>query len=419
MAPWAQAQVWALVKVNEAKDLQLTDGEIADMVTKVGPDGKPGDHPSKNCIKDYRHTFASDDEWYPGKTWEEGEKRGPKKQMTGQKANAIAQAAMAIKREGLEPTVPLVRQRCDKAAINEKTDAPFTDQTILRVFTTRCKDDGSDMPWSRINPLQKTALPQFLMDARFAWATQLQADGATPGWFHRHCVWVDPCYNILTESPRQAFNQDMAKYGKGKRWGSEDMRTYARNQRASPYGGKQQQFGDRKVWWFIVLTRGKIHIEVMATGWRQTGLGMAAFVDRLPRLLPRMVGAGAALPRVIVSDRGPGFYQSSTGHICNEYSSALQAHGFRAFAGADASTQPPDCADVFLHETAVAWIRNYMRTRPFSRHGSLDAQQTRLEAMLLECEQHINSNHDVDGLCRQFPRRMEELVDAEGGRLKY
>ena len=47
------------------------------------------------------------------------------------------------------------------------------------------------------------------------------------------------------------------------------------------------------------------------------------------------------------------------------------------------------------------------------------AMQTRLEAMLLECEQHINANHDVHGLCRQFPRRLAELVEAEGGRPKY
>ena len=47
------------------------------------------------------------------------------------------------------------------------------------------------------------------------------------------------------------------------------------------------------------------------------------------------------------------------------------------------------------------------------------AMQTRLEAMLLECEQRINASHDVDGLCRQFPRRLAELVEAEGGRLKY
>ena len=132
---------------------------------------------------------------------------------------------------------------------------------------------------------------------------------------------------------------------------------------------------------------------------------MAAFVDRLPRLLPRMVGASALLPRVIVSDRDPGFYQSSTGHICNDYNDAMRAHGFRAFAGADASAQPPDCPDVFLQETAVTWIHNYLRTRAFSRQGSLDVQQARLEGMLLECEQHINANHDVDGLCRAFPRR--------------
>ena len=30
----------------------------------------------------------------------------------------------------------------------------------------------------------------------------------------------------------------------------------------------------------------------------------------------------------------------------------------------------------------------------------------------------INSNYDVDGLCREFPQRLQMLVDAEGDRIK-
>ena len=130
---------------------------------------------------------------------------------------------------------------------------------------------------------------------------------------------------------------------------------------------------------------------------------MAEFVDRLPTALRNVVGVGAALPRVIASDRGPGFYQSSTGHICRAYAEALAKHNFRPFATRDAPHQPPDVPDVLPHETAVAWIRTYLKKHPLSRSGSLDAQETALRTMLAECTEHINASYDVEGLCRSFP----------------
>ena len=76
------------------------------------------------------------------------------------------------------------------------------------------------------------------------------------------------------------------------------------------------------------MTQGKVHIEVMPDGWCQTGEHMAEMVNRLPGVLRRMLGRGATLPTTIFTDRGPGFYHSSTGTICPEYIAALHAHGF-------------------------------------------------------------------------------------------
>ena len=38
---------------------------------------------------------------------------------------------------------------------------------------------------------------------------------------------------------------------------------------------------------------------------------------------------------------------------------------------------------------------------------------------LKRCCEHINDEHDVDGLCRGFPKRCKKLDDAKGGRLNY
>ena len=133
-----------------------------------------------------------------------------------------------------------------------------------------------------------------------------------------------------------------------------------------------------------------------------------------------MLGVEQALPRVVFSDRGPGFYQSSTGHITREYGAALQRNGFRPFAGEDASSQPADVPDVLLHETAVAWVRKYLKKHPIARAGSLDKQEERLRALLTQCEEHINANHNVAGLTKELPDRLHKLVhETRGDRLRH
>ena len=69
--------------------------------------------------------------------------------------------------------------------------------------------------------------------------------------------------------------------------------------------------------------------EVMGADWQQTGEGMADLVARLPGVLTRLLGPEASWPRVIFSDRGPGFFVSSTGHIVKAYGKALKKYGFR------------------------------------------------------------------------------------------
>jgi len=48
-------------------------------------------------------------------------------------------------------------------------------------------------------------------------------------------------------------------------------------------------------------------------------------------------------------------------------------------------------------------------------------EETRQEysTRLKRCCEHINDEHDVDALCRAFPKRCKKLDDAQGGRLSY
>ena len=69
-----------------------------------------------------------------------------------------------------------------------------------------------------------------------------------------------------------------------------------------------------------------------------------------------------------------------------------------------------------LHETAVAWLRKRLAL-------SLPAQpwlETReaFGSRLKAGAAFINENYDVDALCREFPDRLQQLLDREGDRLR-
>ena len=80
--------------------------------------------------------------------------------------------------------------------------------------------------------------------------------------------------------------------------------------------------------------------------------------------------------------------------------------------GSDARAQPGTLAQVLLHETAVAWVRvQQARTTP-KKPGeeSREAFGDRLRAMA----RHINAEYEVENLCREFPSRIQKLIDAGG-----
>jgi len=414
LSPWTQAKVFALVAASRQRSLGLSDTEIANQVLKVG-----GGHPGHTAIANLRGHFDADPDWYPGKQAESRKRPGPAPLLTPQKKQALAKAAMALKRSGEEPTVGAVIQRAPRASLNPKTGEAFSDKYILQVFRTMCYDDEASDPWDHQLPYQKTALPAELQQQRLAWARQMLGLGRTAGWYQQHCIWVDPCSTIIPGSARTAFQHEQARKGKSKAWISTGSKQYSRNLKAAPYATKQKQWGDQKAWWFIVLTRGKVSLVVMEQGWEQTGQGMADFVGKLPAVLNKMFGGQVKKPRVVFSDRGPGFYTSSTGRIVNAYKEALDEYGFRAFAGDEAKWQPADLADMLMHETVAAWVRRYFRVHPHTKNAGLDTNYKSFLEGMQNCEKYINEHYEVSQLCGSMPGRLQKLIEAKGDRLKY
>ena len=146
---------------------------------------------------------------------------------------------------------------------------------------------------------------------------------------------------------------------------------------------------------------------------------MALFVSRLETILRTRLSAEAVLPRVVASDRGPGFYQSSTGHIVARYLRDLKAHGCRPFAGEDASCQPPDIPDVLPHETVAGWVRAFVKKHPIQRSLDLNDNEAKVKGVMHDCIRHIRKEYDVESLCHSFRGRLQALVESKGDRLSH
>jgi len=258
LAPMEQAKVWALVYVRDKLKHEVLQDDICKAVTKVG-----GGHPGQSAISKIEAIFASDPSWYPGKTSDDGDAPGPKPVFTAQKQQAVANAAMAIKRAGFEPTAAAVKDRCQIATWNPATQEPVHDKLIYKVFKERCFDADGDVPWGQLTPFNKTALSPPLVLMRFAWGKAQKKLQLSEDWFFQNVVYIDPCNTILSDSLKTGFDENQASFGKAKRWMSPDSQRSARNLRASPYATKQARHGDKRVWWFIVLTRGKVAIMMM------------------------------------------------------------------------------------------------------------------------------------------------------------
>ena len=83
----------------------------------------------------------------------------------------------------------------------------------------------------------------------------------------------------------------------------------------------------------------------------------------LPALKKRF--PNEALPRIVFTDRGKGFY-NTTGGITPEWSAGLAAAGLRPFQGDDAAEQAPAIGDVGqnrMYSREKPWLRCNLRGR--------------------------------------------------------
>ena len=409
LCPWEQAKALGLREASR----ELHGGKtnlpwIAARISKVG-----GGHPQKGSLHEFFKLVDADKDWFPGK--HNGAKRGRKPDLTPAKRRRIAQSAMTAKTHGNDPCVAAVVAACPEATRNESTGVPFCDKTIRKVFTEDCYDFEPTSPWKFQTPLQKVFLPTAVKQHRLTMASRLLRRGPSAAWWAQHVVWFDPCCSVIPGSQRQYDKMRQACKGQ-KRFISDDAKLYSPNLRGPKTALKQTQWEGRKVNWFMVLARGVVHVEVMPETWSLDGNGLAAFVQRLPGVLRKMLGPEARLPRTVFTDRGTGMYIPS-GKIVAKYEAAIAEAGFKVYWGPDATPQSPDMGDLLLHETAVAWFRQRMKAeRP--EVAPWEETQAQWAKRARKAVKYINDNYDVPALSGEFPQRLRDTKEAQGERLR-
>ena len=202
-----------------------------------------------------------------------------------------------------------------------------------------------------------------------------------------------------------------------------DAASQSQNLGGSKTAEKQCSWGDTRIWFGVAMTRGKLGVTVFANlkfpG--ENMCGAAMFVDRIPGMLRDMLGTATHMPKTLFSDRGPGFYHKTHGTITSDYDAACRRHCFKLWAGTNAKlgphAQPPDIADWLPHETAMSWVRARLIRSMATVPVAWEESPEQFEKRLLQVVKDINNELDVSGLCREVPRRLDELVRRKGDRL--
>ena len=419
MSGQTQAKAWALREAWKDQQGDKTYGmqtHIASKLYVISPPKEKKEHPTPSALAQLFQKIDSDKEgWFPGKS--DQKKRGPDPAINGTNQNVIARSAMILKENGEEPTYPKLVSHNPRAAQNPQTNRPVHKKQLYKLLKRHCYDEDPDDPWVHEYRHSKNALTEGQIEARYAWAWDLDGNILNADWCWQNLIWTDICNTILPITKKVHEKQVMARKAK-KGWGSKKTKKRSINLVGDKAPTKQAQFGTKKIYWAPFLSRGKLHIEILGTAFPgENQYGAAVLVDHRRKAVDKRF-PGASQPKILFVDRGQGFYEKNYGKITPGFKEALRRNRFKAYNGDNAKAQPGAMQEIMLHETAVSWIRHLeAQTRPKEPWNESVTQYSSRMKMIAR---DINNRHKVDNLCKALPRRVGLLLEAEGDRIsKY
>ena len=412
-----QAKAWALRECwREEHDSDHGLYKFVAARVNKTKDGLPnGGNPTGDAVKQLFDKIDGDDEWFPGKHC--GGKRGPQPILKGGKKTGLIQAAKKIKRDGGEITYTGLIANAPKATLNPDTGEPVDRKQVFKALREHAPDaNNPEEKWDLHPRLTRKALTETQQEKRLVWAKWIRDVVAlTAEWFFMNLVWVDLCNSILPRTQKFATEQALARRS-DKFWGLKSEQTHSASLRGDRKSLKMKpKTGAIRVWFVPILARGKFHIEALPEEFPgETEAGAAIMVARVRAALNIRFRDEA--PTILFTDRGNGFFESRSGKMTSGYRDALREHGLKAFMQDGAAIQPGELQEVMLHETAMAWVRNRL-SRTVPREAWTETVPEYV-SRLKQVAAYINDNYNVEGLNRELPQRVQDLIDAEGDRIK-
>ena len=349
LSPLEQCRAWALREVyreNNVPEKKLHT-QMASKLTKIG-----GGQPTPRAVLYLCQKMDSDGDWYPGKVQEGG---GRKPALTELAKGVIKRSAEAINRRGGEVTYRQILGKCPEAVKNPTSNKPVDKKRVYDVFRTQCYDDGAELPWENRNKLQKSALPDCMIEERRLFCKYLLKLPHTDDWYYKNLIWTDMCNDIIPTSELMAAKQALARKG-NRKWMSPGSQEYSANLKGDKIHLKQKSSDTYRIWWMPVLMQGKLHIEVFNAEFPgETVAGAQIAAERLRPILNIRFKWWQAKPKIVFTDKGKAFYHNNS-KITQGWKDGLKSAGLKPFMGDDASKQCGAMGDVLLHETAVSWV---------------------------------------------------------------
>ena len=416
MSAQTQARAWALREAwrDEGNSDYGMCTHIASKLYTIAPPKTKKEHPSAAAIQQLFQKIDQDKAWFPGKSAQV--QYGPAPAINGTNQSIIARSAMNLKEKGKEPTYSTLVAHNPEASKNPTTNRPVDKKQLYKLLKKLCYDDAKDPEdkWVHDYRNAKSALTEDQMKARLKWAKEIPKELLKPQWCFKNLIWTDICNSILPRIENKHKEQVLARKGR-KGWGSKKTKKKSKNLQGNKPTIKQKSWGTLKVWWAPMLSRGKLHIQVLGKEFPGEIPSGAAILAEEIRKVVNIRFQGADQPKILFVDRGKGFWQMNSGTITKQFKAALKENSLKAYYGENASSQPGNLQEVMLHETAVAWIRLLeTKTRPKEPwKESVDAFTTRMQGIAKD----INKRHRVDNLCKALPKRLKQLVENKGDRI--
>jgi hypothetical protein len=159
-------------------------------------------------------------------------------------------------------TYPLLCANAKKAVTNPKTGEPVDKHAVYDCISEYCYDKDPEKKWANRPCLARKALTPDMIKRRFAWSKYMRGLAHTAEWYFINLAWADICNSIVPATEKKAAEQALARKG-NRTWCSEDAVGDDVNLRGDKRALKMNSWDTFRVWWAPVLSRGRLHVEIL------------------------------------------------------------------------------------------------------------------------------------------------------------